>query len=153
PTSSETIVMSSTSRRRARIASSAALSTAVVSSPPSPCPTTGSRSLRVGSSTSTRCRSSTQARESSSQSVNGEEQQPARQPREEERRLLRHGAPAARDLPHVLDLRRAEQERAGSLPVVDRRLRFLARRGVGHAFGCERRHDLRVEAVAFDALV
>ena len=63
PTSSETIVTSSSARKRARIASSAALSIAVVSSPPRPRPTTGSRSLRVGSSSSTRCTSSTDARQ------------------------------------------------------------------------------------------
>src|SRR5438094_516196 len=50
PTSSETIVAPSIARSRSRITRSAAASTAVVSSPPTPSPTTGSRSMRVGRS-------------------------------------------------------------------------------------------------------
>ena len=70
PTSSETMV-TSRSRNRATIASSAAWSIAVVSSPPSPAPTTGSRSARVGSSSSTPRTSSTAPRQTASQSVRG----------------------------------------------------------------------------------
>src|SRR5215210_7359507 len=69
PASSETIAAPSTARRRWRITRSAAASIAVVSSPPSPSPTTGSRSTRVGSSTSTPRTSSTASRQSPSQSV------------------------------------------------------------------------------------
>ena len=69
PISSETIVVPSIDARRSRIAFSAAASTAVVSSPPSPSPTTGSRSSRVGSSTSTPRTSSTASRQTASQSV------------------------------------------------------------------------------------
>src|SRR5262249_51813589 len=153
PTSSDTSVTSSTFLKRATIASSAALSIAVVSSPPSPCPTTGSRSTRVGSSTSTRRTSSTHARESSSQSVKREEQQPARQLRIEERALLRHDIAAARDLPHVLDPRRTEQERSLRLAAVDGRDRFGSGRRVRHAPGRQRVDDLRIEPVPRDELV
>src|SRR3954447_12269881 len=53
PTSSDTNVTSSTPSKRASPARSAAWSIAVVASPPSPWPTTGSRRARVGSSAST----------------------------------------------------------------------------------------------------
>src|SRR5207244_2741353 len=52
-----------------RPAAAAAASTAVVSSPPSPWPTTGSRSARVGSSARTPRTSSTAPRQTESQSV------------------------------------------------------------------------------------
>ena len=71
PTSSETTAPAAC-WIRARIASSAAWSIAVVSSPPSPAPTTGSRSARVGSRSSTASTSATAARQSSSQSVKWE---------------------------------------------------------------------------------
>src|SRR4051812_34224359 len=154
PTSSETIVTPPAACSRATIASSAALSIAVVSSPPRPCPTTGSRSARVGSSTSTARTSATHVRHTSSQSViDREEEQPARQLRIEERALLRHHVAAPRDLPHVVDPRRAEQERALGVAAVDRRLGVGALRRVRHALGMDRVDHLRIEPVALQQLV
>jgi len=67
PSSSDTSTKSSSSAvSRATTASSAAWSIAVVSSPPSPRRTTGSRSTRVGSRSRIARTSSTQARQVSS---------------------------------------------------------------------------------------
>src|SRR5579871_93631 len=152
PTSSETIA-TSRSRKRARIASSAALSTAVVSSPPRPSPTTGSRSTRVGSSTSTPRTSATAPRQRSSQSVKRQEQQAGRQLRIEERALLRHHVAAPRDLPDVLDPRRAEQEGGLGLAAVDGGDRLPRVRRVRHAGRLQAVDDDRVELVVLEQLV
>ena len=82
---------------RATTASSAAASIAVVSSPPSPAPTTRDRSLADGISSSTRRTSSTAARQVARKSVKRVEQEPGGELREEVRRLLRHDLAAARD--------------------------------------------------------
>ena len=73
--------------------------------------------------------SATQSRQRLSQStLNGVEEQAARELREEVRRLLRHHLAAARALEDVLDPRRAQQEGAVGLAGVDARDRLV---GVG----------------------
>src|SRR5437762_405813 len=127
PSSSEISVKSppAASSRRT-IADSAAASIAVVSSPPSPAPTTGSRSSRVGSSTSTPRTSSTAARQTESQSsVKREEQQAGDELRIEVGALLRHRLAPLGDDEHVLDPRRAHQHRHGGLAGVDRPHRLV----------------------------
>ena len=153
PSSSETID-APVARKRSTIASSAAWSIAVVSSPPSPVPMTGSRSARVGSRSSTASTSATAARQSSQPvSHSGSIEKPGRELRIEERALLRHHVAAPRDLPDVLDPRRAEEERRRRLAAVDRRDRLVAVRRVRHALERERRDDLGVETVAVQQLV
>src|SRR6266700_2032021 len=95
----------------APLPSLAARSISVVSSPPSPEPTTGSRSARAGSSARTPRTSSAAARQTTSQSVKRVEEQARSELRIEVRALLRHHLAAARDGPDVVDARRAEQER------------------------------------------
>ena len=70
PSSSEiSVKLAPVASSRRTIASSEAASIATVSSPPSPAPTTGSRSTRVGRSTRTPRTSSTAARQVVSQSI------------------------------------------------------------------------------------
>src|SRR5579872_1383772 len=149
PASSLTIVTSSPSKC-ASTTSSAAASTAVVSSPPSPRASTGSRSTRVGSCASTPSTSRAAARQSSSQSVKGIEQQAGGQLGEEVRRLLRHHLAAPCTLEHGVDRRRADEERALGLAAVDGRLGVLAARGVAGDLGAGALDDLDVEPVAFE---
>src|SRR6266480_4468117 len=134
PSSSEISMKSApvVSSRRT-IASSAAASIATVSSPPSPAPTTGSRSTRVGKSASTPRTSSTAARHVASQSVKWLKQKARSQLRIEVGRLLRQHLALARAGEHVLDPRRPEQERSLGLAVVDGRDRFAALRRVADA--------------------
>src|SRR5437868_4782181 len=152
PTSSETIETPS-GRNRSRTTRSASASTAVVSSPPSPRRSTGSRSSRVGISASTPRTSATAARQSSSQSVKRVEEQAGGELRIEERALLRHDVATAGDLPHVLDARRAEQERGLRLAAVDGRDRVVSLRRVRHALRLQRVDDLGIEPVALDELI
>src|SRR5437763_1977768 len=152
PTSSETIAPAD-SRMRSRMTSSAAWSTAVVSSPPSPCPTTGSRSARVGIRASTASTSPTAALQSSSHSVKREHEQAGGELGIEERALLRHHVAAARDGPHVVDPRRAQEEGRLRLATVDRRDRLLAARRVRDAVRPGPFHDLRIQPVAAEQLV
>ena len=79
---------------------------------PCPRPTIGSRSARVGSSTSTR-RDVVDERAADREPVghSGMEEQPADELRIEVRRLLRQHLAALRDREDVLDARRPEQER------------------------------------------
>src|SRR6266487_125168 len=148
PASSDTTVSSSPrDSRRRRIACSAAASIAVVSSPPSPSPTTGSRSARVGSSSSTPRRSPTSARQVSSQSVKRVEEKPRCQLREEVGRLLRHDLAAARPLEHRLDRRGPDEERSLRLAAVDGSLRLLAGCGVRDADRLRPLDDFDVEPV------
>src|SRR5437764_7619915 len=153
PTSSETIAPAA-SRTRARIAPSAAWSVAVVSSPPRPAPPTGSRSARVGSRSSTASTSATAARQSSSQaSVKRKHQQAGGELRIEERALLRHHVAAARDLPDVLDTRRAQEEGCLGIAAIDGRDRLFTARRVGEAARRGVFDDLRIGAVAGEQLV
>src|SRR5918911_4059969 len=135
------------------LAPSAAASTAVVSSPPTPSPTTGSRSARVGSSSSTRCTSETAARQVASQSVKRLEQQARRQLREEVRRLLWHHAALARAREHILDPRRPQQKGRLGLAAIDRGDGLRTLRRVRHTLRPERVDDLDVETLALDELV
>src|SRR6266566_3806968 len=153
PTSSETIVKSPSPSNRARITRSAAASIAVVSSPPTPSPTTGSRSDRRGSSASTPRTSSTAARQSASQSVKRVEQQAGRELGIEVRALLRHRLAASRDRPDVLDPSGAKQKRCFGFAAVDRCNGVGALRGVGHALRCDLLDDLHIETVAAKQLV
>src|SRR5919198_58499 len=153
PTSSEMKVTSSTSPKRASTARSAAWSIAVVSSPPIPAPTTGSRSERRGSSASTPRTSSTASRQSASQSVKRMEEQARGELRIEVRALLRHRLAAPGDRPHVLDPGRPQQERRLGVAAVDRRDRLLALRRVGDAFRMDLFDDVDIEVVAFEQLV
>src|SRR5579885_2903525 len=152
PTSSDTIETPS-GRIRASTTSSTAASIAVVSSPPSPCRRTGSRSMRVGISASTRSTSATALRQTSSQSVNGMHQKAGGQLRIEERALLRHDVAALCNLPHIADARRPKQERALRVAAVDGGLRLRALRRIGDSAGVDRVDDLGVEAVAGEELV
>src|SRR6266545_152902 len=152
PTSSDTIVASSPSKR-ARITRSAAASIAVVSSPPSPCASTGSRSARDGSSASTPRTSSAAPRHRASQSVKRVEEQAARELGKEIGRLLRQHLAAPRVREDVLDPRRPQQERTLGVAAIDGRLRLLAARRVRDAFEREPIDDLDVEPVAFDELI
>src|SRR5439155_1219187 len=130
PTSSETRVAPSIARSRWRITRSAAASIAIVSSPPSPAPTTGSRSARVGSSCRTACTSPTAARQTSSQSsAKRQEEQAGDELRVEVRALLRHRLAPFGDGEDVLDPRGPHQhgdlgvtrvDRADGLPPVGR---------------------------------
>src|SRR5438046_3335375 len=116
PSSSEISVKSppvASSRRT--IAFSAAASIATVSSPPLPAPTTGSRSTRVGSSTSTPRTSSTAARQVASQSVKRLKQEARGQLGEEVGGLLRQHLALARAGEHILDPSRPEQKRSPGL--------------------------------------
>src|SRR5712691_44738 len=153
PASSETIVRPSTFSNRARITRSAAASIAVVSSPPFPDPTTGSRSERRGNSASTPRTSSTAARQRGSQSVKRVEEQARGQLGIEVRALLRHRLTAPRDRPDVLDPSRTKQERRFGVAAVHRRDRFGALRRVGHALRGDPLDDLDVEPVAVQQLV
>src|SRR3954470_8708802 len=151
PTSSDTMVTSSTCAKRASTARSAASSIAVVSSPPSPVPTTGSRSARVGSS-ATPCRTSTTpSRQSASQSVKRVEQQARGELGEEVGALLRHRLAALRDRTHLLDRRRAKEERRLGAPGVDRGDGLLHLGRVADAFRLEALDEGRVE-LGFGAL-
>src|SRR6266496_137093 len=154
PSSSEISVKSArvVSSRRT-IASSAAASIATVSSPPFPAPTTGSRSTRVGSSSSTPRTSSTAAWQVASQSVKRLEEKPRCELGEEVGRLLRQHAAFARVREHVLDRRRPEQERGLRLASVDRCDRLSSLRRIRDALRRQRIDDLDVEPVAFDELV
>src|SRR6266567_1433814 len=138
PSSSEISVKSApvVSSRRT-IASSAAASIATVSSPPSPAPTTGSRSTRVGTSSSA-------ARHVASQSVKWLKQKARSQLRIEIGRLLRQHLALARAAEHVLDPRRPEQERSLGLAVVDGRDRFAALRRVADTLRRQGVDDLDV---------
>src|SRR5437763_14024269 len=118
PTSSLTM-RTSRPRKRSRITASAAASTAVVSSPPSPSPTFGSRSARPGRSTSTAATSSRAARQISSQSANRMEEQAGGELREEERRLLRHDLSRLGEPRDLLRRHRLEQERRRAVAAVD----------------------------------
>src|SRR5438045_7924220 len=153
PISSDTIVTSSTWSNRASTARSAAASIAVVSSPPMPEPTTGSRSARVGNSARTWRTSTTASRQSASQSVKRMEKQARGELRIEVRALLRHRLAAARDAPDVLDARGPEQEGRLRVAPVDGRDRLIALRCVGDALGCDALHHLDVERVALEQLV
>src|SRR6185295_11546029 len=137
PTSSETIVAPSTSRRRSRITRSAAASTAVVSSPPWPSPTTGSRSTRVGRSARTPCTSSTAPRQSASQSLKGQEQETGDELGIEVGALLGHRLAALGDREHVLDPGRTHQHRDLGLARVHRAHGLVAVRRVADALVSE----------------
>src|SRR5579862_144576 len=152
PTSSDTIETPN-GRSRSITTSSTAASIAVVSSPPSPRRSTGSRSTRVGIAASSPFTSSTAPRQTASQSINRMQEQAGGELRVEERALLRHDVTATGDLPHVLDARRAEQECALGLAAVDGGLGLGALRGVGDALGLQRVDDLRVEAGRLEQLV
>src|SRR4051794_31151559 len=153
PTSSETTAPAA-SRTRARMTSSAAWSIAVVSSPPSPAPTTGSRSARVGIRSRTAPTSATAARQSSGQSVKWQHQQAGRELRIEERALLRHDVAAARGCPDVLEAGRPQEEGGFRLAAVDGGDRLLAMRRVGDPARGESIDHLRVEkAVPREQLV
>src|SRR5580765_1218069 len=152
PASSETIVTSSRANR-ARITLSAAASIAVVSSPPMPAPTTGSRSARPGSSSSTPRTSSTAALQSASQSVKRVKEQARRQLGKEVGALLRHRVTPPRDVPHVLDPCGPEQERGLCVAAVDGCNRVLALRRVRHTLRRDSLHDVDVEPVAGEQLV
>src|SRR6266566_3517693 len=115
-----------------------------VSSPPSPAPTTGSRSTRVGRSASTPRTSSTAARHVASQSVKWLKQKARSQLGIEVGRLLRQHLALARAGEHVLDPRRPEQERSLGLAVVDGRDRFAALRRVADALRRQGVDDLDV---------
>src|SRR5262245_56074431 len=149
PTSSE-ITVASTPANRARIALSAAASTAVVSSPPSPRASTGSRSARDGSAARTSRTSSTAPRHSASQSVKRHEEQAARELRKEVGRLLRQHLAATCALEDRLDRRRPDEQCGLGLAAVDRGLGLLAARGSRDAFGVEPLDQLDVETVALD---
>src|SRR5256886_15660030 len=138
---------------RRTIASSAAGSIATVSSPPWPAPTTGSRSTRVGRSSSTPRTSSTAARHVASQSVKWLKQKARSQLRIEVGRLLRQHLALAGAAEHVLDPRRPEQERSLGLAVVDGRDRFAALRRVADALRRQGVDDLDVEPVALEQLI
>src|SRR4051794_22336982 len=147
PTSSETIV-ASTPLKHARMTRSAAASIAVVSSPPSPCESTGSRSARVGSSTNSARTSSAAARQSASQSVKRIQQQTAGELREEVRRLLRQYLAAACTLEHGVDRRGPYEQRRLRVAAVDGRLGLLAARRVRHALRMQPLDELDVQPVA-----
>src|SRR5438046_3288720 len=121
PSSSEISVKSppvASSRRT--IAFSAAASIATVSSPPLPAPTTGSRSARVGSSTSTPRTSSTASRQTVSQSLlKRQEEQSGEELRIEVRRLVRHHVPGLSALEDVFHARRPHEHGAFGLAAVD----------------------------------
>src|SRR5262249_57175323 len=151
--SSDTNVTSSTPSKRASTARSAAWSIAVVSSPPSPAPTTGSRSARVGSSARTRRTSSTASRQSASQSIKRMEEQARSELGEEVRALLGHCLAAARDGPDVLDLRRPQQERRLRIAAVDGGDGPVPARRVRHALRGDAVDDIDVERVALEQLV
>src|SRR6266508_4259432 len=153
PISSDTNVTSSTSSKRASTTRSAAWSIAVVSSPPMPAPTTGSRSARVGSSASTRRTSTTASRQSASQSVKRMEEQARGELRIEVGALLRHRLAPTRDGPDVLDARGAEQEGGLGLAAVDGGDSLLATWRIADALGRDALHDLDVEPVAVEQLV
>src|SRR5262245_11138293 len=155
PSSSEMSVKSPpTLSSRRTIASSAAASIATVSSPPLPAPTTGSRSTRLGSSTSTACTSSTAARQVAAQSVVKRLEQQARgQLRKEVRRLLRHHLAVARAREHVLDFGWPQEERRLGFAAVDSRDGLVALRRVGDALGSECVDDLDVQSIALEQLV
>ena len=126
PSSSETSVKSPPSAsNRATTARSTAASIAVVSSPPIPAPTTGSRSERAGSSASTPRTSSTAARQIASQSVKGQEEQPGGELRD--RRTCSSGASCARPWRRPRPARRSAGG-AGTRPPRHRRRRRRAPR-------------------------
>src|SRR2546421_5325554 len=153
PTSSETIETPS-GRSRSRTTRSASASIAVVSSPPSPRRSTGSRSSRVGISASTPRTSATAARQSSSQSVKRVQQQAGGELRVEERALLRHHVAAARHGPDVLDARRAQEKGRLGFAAIDGGDRLLAARRVGDACRGSAVDHLRIEqAVTGEQLV
>src|SRR6266511_1351680 len=146
PISSETNVTSSTPSKRASTARSAAWSIAVVSSPPMPAPTTGSRSARVGSSASTCRTSSTAPRQSASQSIKRMEEQTRCQLGIEVRALLRHRLAAFGDRAHLLDRRRSQQECRLRASGVDGTDRLFDPRRVAHAFRPEALDESGVES-------
>src|SRR5919204_2283692 len=119
PTSSETIVAPSIASSRSRITRSAAASMAVVSSPPTPAPTTSSRSSLVGRSRRTTRTSSTAWRQTVSHSVKGIEQEAGRQLREEVRRLLRHDLAAPSEREDAVERRRRDEDRGLRLARID----------------------------------
>src|SRR5215208_1954440 len=129
---------------------SAAASIAVVSSPPTPSPTTGSRSARPGSSPSTPRTSSTAARQAASQSVKRVEEQAREELRSEVGRLLGQDLAAARALEDVGDRGRPHQERGLGLAAVDRGLRLPAARRVADVLRTDALDDLHVESVALE---
>src|SRR3984893_18796547 len=153
PTSSETIVRPSSPSKRARITRSAAASIAVVSSPPIPAPTTGSRSERCGNSASTPRTSSTAARQRPSQSVKRVEEEARRELGIKVRALLRHRLAAPCDRPDVLDAGGAKQERSFGVAAVDGCNGVGTLRRIGHSFRCDPLDDLDVEALAAQQLV
>jgi hypothetical protein len=75
------------------------------------------------------------------------EEQPRRELREEERRLLRHRLPGVREARDLLDRDGLQQERGRRLALIDRGDRLFGRRGVGDALRCERLDDSRPEVV------
>src|SRR3954467_13429747 len=107
---------------------SAAASIAVVSSPPLPCESTGSRSARDGSSASTPRTSSTAPRQSASQSVKRVEEQPAGELRGAIRGLLRKHVATARPLENGLDRRGPNEQCCLGLAAVDGSLPLLSSR-------------------------
>src|SRR6476646_10681902 len=146
PTSS--LTMREPSKWR-RIARSAAASIAVVSSPPRPAPTTGSRWARPGSSTRTPATSSRAARHTRSQLLsNWVEQEAGGELRVEEGRLLRHRLARVREPGDLLDRDRLQQERGRRFAAVDGGNRLLRRRRVGDASGRERLDHTGPEVVA-----
>src|SRR3954452_9113569 len=148
PTSSETIVAPSIARRRFRITRSAAASIAVVSSPPTPAPTTGSRSSRVGRSRSTPCTSSTAWRQTASQcSVKRKEEQAGDELRIEVGALLRHRLATLRDREDVLDPGRAHEHGDLRLTGIDRPHGLLPVGGVADALMAKTVDELHVELV------
>src|SRR5215208_6564425 len=151
PSSSETSVNAApVASRRATTTRSAASSIAVVWSPPTPAPTTGSRSARPGSSPSTPRTSSTAARQAASQSVKRVEEQPGDELRGEVGRLLGQDLAAPGPLEDVRHRRRPDEERRLRLAAVDGGLRLLAARRVADVLRAGAVDDIHVEPVAFD---
>src|SRR5438132_4421346 len=153
PTSSETIVRPSSPSKRARIACSAAASIAVVSSPPIPEPTTGSRSERSGKSVSTPRTSSTAARQRASQSVKRMEEQARGELGIEVRALLRHRLASARDGPDVLDASGTKEKRSFGVAAVHGCHGFGPLWRVRDPLRCDPLDDVHVETLAAQQLV
>src|SRR5215208_6252768 len=154
PSSSETSVNAAPeASSRATTARSAASSIAVVSSPPTPSPTTGSRSARPGRSPSTARTSSTAPRQAPSQSVKRVEQQPRDELGSEVGRLLRQDLAAARPLEDVGNERRAHEVGRLGFAAVDGRLGLIAAGRVADVLRPGALDDLDVQPFPFEQLV
>src|SRR5215211_2519147 len=159
PSSSEiSTKLSPLDRRRSTMTRSAAASIAVVSSPPIPAPTTGSRSARMGRSASTPRRSATASRHSASQSfiraralgsltrgAEREEEQARKQLRIEVCRLLREGLAPRRSREDLVDPGWADEVGDGRLALVDAPDGLAPVGRVGDALVPQPVHELDVE--------